>query len=158
MLLPRLLKTYNELHHGDCWIDYNAVNVINNISAQQALKKGYERGNTIWQVVNHLSYWRMRVGNRLLYGKDVPPSGDDFFLPEDISEEAWQQTRDAFQAAYEFVYQAIMNLDETKLDEIITGCETSYYKQIAGTIEHDAFHLGQIVLLARAQGIVFRES
>ena len=153
LLLPRLLKTYNELHHANCWIDYNAVSVINNISAEQALYKAYEGGNTIWQIVNHLSYWRMRVGNRLLYSKDVPPPGDDFFLPEDTSEANWQQTRDAFQAAFEFTYQAIMNFDETKLDEIIGGCETSYYTQIAGTIEHDAFHLGQIVLLARAQGI-----
>ncbi len=153
-ILKRLITNYEALQHGKSWIEYNAENVLNAISAQHALAKGYGEGNTIWQLVNHLAYWRMRVGNRLLYNKDVPPPGNDFYLPEDTSEASWQQTRDGFQAAYEYIYQAILNFDETKLDETAEGCHTTHYTQIAGSIEHDWFHLGQIVLLARAQGIV----
>jgi hypothetical protein len=153
-ILQRLITTYEELQHGESWLDYNAENVINRISAQQALAKGYDKGNTIWELVNHLAYWRTRVGNRLVYGKDVPPAGENFYLPEDRSEESWQQSRDAFQKAYEYIYQAILNFDESKLDEVPEGYNRSYYTIIIGLIEHDAFHLGQIVLLARAQGIV----
>lgn len=152
-ILKRLITTYEALQHGNCWLDYNAENVINRISAQQALAKAYEGGNTIWQLVNHVAYWRTRVGNRLVYGKDIAPAGENFYLPEDHSEQSWQQSRNAFQASYEYIYQAILNFDETQLDEKAEGYDGTYYTQIIGLIEHDSFHLGQIVLLARAQGI-----
>jgi hypothetical protein len=39
--------------------------VLNNLTTAQALAKIDGRSNCIWQLLNHVRHWRLRVVNRL---------------------------------------------------------------------------------------------
>ena len=147
--INRLLKQFASLQHGDCWIGINFKEALHAVDSAKACKKLSEDGNSIWMLAAHLIYWRTAVVNRLT-GSLNPPPFSDFLLPEQLNEENWKQTLHDFEAAYHLLRTAILNCKEENLDKPSPRPEQSFYELIAGCLQHDAYHLGQIVLLKKS--------
>ena len=144
--INRIAKQFAALQHGDCWIGINFKEALQGIDATQAAKKITGNSNSIWMLVSHLVYWRSRVVNRL-GGSDNPPPFKDFKLPDELNDASWKQTLLDFEAAYHSLRTALLNMRDEQLDKPSPREGQTYYQLISGCLQHDAYHLGQIVFI-----------
>ena len=148
--INRILKQFAELQHGNHWTDNSFKQVLHGVDAALAMQTIAGKTNNIWQLVSHVIYWRTSVVNRLT-GSTNPPPFLDFLLPDEASEANWHQTLHDFEAAYHLLRNAIHHFNEDHLDKPFLDNHT-YYETIIGCLQHDAYHLGQMVLLKKLEG------
>ncbi len=146
--INRMLKLFADLQHGDCWIGNNFKEVLHGVDGKKAMAGLSGKTNSIWQLVSHITYWRTSVVNRLT-GSTNPPPFKDFLLPDDPNEENWRQTLHDFEAAYHLLRNAIHHFNEENLDKPSPGKGQTFYELIMGCLQHDAYHLGQMMLLKK---------
>jgi uncharacterized damage-inducible protein DinB len=145
----QIAKLFEDLYDGDPWIDVTILGVLKNVSPQQAAKKIAPGRNSIWQIVNHIISWRENVLVRVQGNVITTPNNNYFSEIEEISETAWQQSLERLQNSQQQWITFLKHFNESGLDTIYPGNKMSYYEHIHGIIQHDAYHLGQIVLLTK---------
>jgi uncharacterized damage-inducible protein DinB len=144
-----IAKLFEDLYDGDPWIDVTILGVLKNVSPQQAAKKIAPGRNSIWQIVNHIISWRENVLVRVQGNVITTPNNNYFSEIEDISETAWQQSLERLQNSQQQWITFLKHFDESDFDKIYPSNKMSYYEHIHGIIQHDAYHLGQILLLTK---------
>jgi len=147
--INRILKLYADLQHGDCWLGTNFKQTLHGINTTSAQKEIAPGRNNIWQLTSHIIYWRTKVTNRM-EGNNNPPPFIDFRLPEYLNEETWKQELTDFESVYHLLRNSIHNFHEENLDKPSPKEGQTYYQLIMGCLQHDAYHLGQIVLLKKS--------
>ena len=148
----RILKLFTDLQHGECWIGNNFKEVLHGVDASVASYKLTAETNSIWELVSHIIYWRATVTNRLS-GNNNPPPFIDFRLPEELTDATWHQTLHDFESAYHILRNAIHVFKDENLDKPSPKEGQTYYQVLMGCLQHDAYHMGQIILLKKAAGI-----
>ncbi len=146
--INRMLKLFADLQHGDCWAGTNFKETLQGVNAAKAAVAISPEGNSIWQLTTHLIYWRTTVVNRLNGSDNLPPFRD-FFIPDTLSEANWKQTLLDFESTYHLLRNAIQHIKEEQLDKPSPKPGQSFYQLIMGCLQHDAYHLGQMVLLKK---------
>ncbi len=146
--INRIVKLFESLQHGDCWIGTNFKEALHAVDAGIAAYTISGKSNSIWQLINHIIYWRTTVVNRLT-GSNNPPPFKDFLLPDQLNEPNWKQTLHDFEAAYHLLRNAIHNIKDEQLDKPSPKEGQSFYQLIMGCLQHDAYHLGQMILLKK---------
>ena len=146
--INRIVKQFTSLQHGECWIGTNYREVLHGIDALQAAGDINGHTNSIWQLVAHITYWRTAVVNRLT-GSDNPPPFFDFLLPEHCTEESWKQALHDFESAYHMLRSAISHFNEENLHKPSPRKGQTNYELMMGCLQHDAYHLGQMMLLKK---------
>lgn len=145
----RITKLLDDLYSGDPWIDVSVEATLKNISASQALKRISSKSNSIWEIVNHLINWRLAILQRV-QGVIFSSPDNNFFKPvADTSEEAWLESLQQFDATQHQWKELLANFDDDDFNKTYSISDQSYYELIHGIIQHDAYHLGQIVLLSK---------
>ena len=142
----QLAEDFDALHCGHWWIGYSATEILADVTFEMAMVKAYEKGNSIWQLVNHLSYWREVVARRITEQKGIEADRTGLDIPEQANAEEWERTKARFNASYTTFKTAVESLPEEKLAQPL-GEKGSNYFNINGCIEHDSYHLGQVMLL-----------
>ncbi len=146
--INRIVKLYADLQHGDCWIGINFKEALANIDTIKAIAVHHINGNCIWQLVNHITYWRTVTVTRLGGSLQYPPFSD-FMLPEALTEDNWKQTLLDFETAYHQLRSAILHFNPEHLQQPSPKKEQTYYDLLMGCLQHDAYHLGQMMLLKK---------
>ena len=146
--INRILKQFAGLQHGDSWIGNSFKDVLHGVDYKKAIETIAGKTNSIWMLVAHIIYWRTSVVNRLT-GSTNPPPFPDFHLPDDPNEDNWRQALHDFEGAYHLLRNAIHNFNENNLDKPSPKKEQTYYELILGCLQHDAYHLGQMMLLKK---------
>lgn len=145
----RVTKQFKELFNGQPWIDVSITGTLSGLTAKQAAAKPFNHANSIWQIVNHLISWREVVLKRL-QGENIPSPDNNFFVPiEDISEQSWNDTLSRFESSNADWIKALENADAMFLETTWQPAGQTNYELILGILQHDAYHLGQIVLLKK---------
>lgn len=144
--INRIIKQFEALQHGDCWIGVNFKEALHGIDADTAAKRLTPAGNSIWMLTAHLIYWRTTVTSRLS-GNNNPPPFKDFKLPDELTATSWKQTLLDFEAAYHALRNAVHAMKDEQLDKPSPREGQTFYQLIMGCLQHDAYHLGQIVFL-----------
>lgn len=145
----RITKLFEDIYDGDPWIDVTLQGTLKNISAAKAAKKISPDRNSIWQIVNHLISWRENVLQRV-QGKMITTPDNNYFTGIiDTSDAAWQSTLKRLENSQQQWITFLANFNESEFDKIYPNNNMSYYDHVNGIIQHDAYHLGQIVLLSK---------
>ena len=145
----RILSLFKKLYDGSPWIDINITSVLQNISAEQASKRVVKNCNTIWEITNHLIDWRLNVLQRV-QGKIIKTPGNNYFEPvTDTSEKNWADTLQRLSVVQKDWIEFLGKVDLGELEKVYTPNSMTYYENIDGIIQHDVYHLGQIVLLSK---------
>jgi uncharacterized damage-inducible protein DinB len=147
--LNRIAKLFSDLQHGDCWIGTNFKETLHGVTAATAAKSIDDHTNSIWQLVAHLIYWRTSVINRI-NGNLNPPPFPDFKLPEELNEANWKQTLQDFEAVYHQLRSTINHFKEENLSKPSPKESQTYYQLIMGCLQHDCYHLGQIIIVRKS--------
>ena len=145
----RITKLFEDLYNGRPWIDVTIMDILKNISAEQAAKKIIPERNSIWQIINHMIAWRENVLLRVQGNGMVTPNNNYFTQLEIISETEWQKALERLANSQEQWIHFLENSDESQFDKIYAPNKMTYYEHIHGILQHDAYHLGQIVLLSK---------
>lgn len=147
--INRIVKLFTDLQHGDCWIGINFKEALQDVDAALAQKSLGNDTNSIWLLVFHLVYWRTTVINRL-NGSIDPPPFKDMSLPDILDEANWKQTLLDFENTYHQLRSTISHFKEEHLHKPSPKPEQTFYQLMMGCLEHDAYHLGQIVMVKKA--------
>lgn len=146
--IQKIVQLFDDLQKGECWAGMNMQQALSGVDAETAAYKRKENGNSIWQLVSHLIYWRKTVMIRLT-GKNERPPIPDFYQPEENTETSWQACLLEFDVVYLTFREALMAFDEDKLDAPSPMPGQTYYQLLMGCLQHDAYHMGQMVLLKK---------
>lgn len=145
LLADELQKLFN----GSSWIDVNIMDTLTTLTAKQAASKPFANVNSIWEIVNHLVSWREAILMRII-GESIASPDNNFFEPiADRSEEAWKKALLRLEASQRAWINGIVGLEDDRMEIIWMPGNQSHYELISGILQHDAYHLGQIVILKK---------
>ncbi len=145
----RISKMFADLYAGNPWIEVTITDTLKHITADMAYKKPAAGINSIWEIVNHLISWRTTILKRL-QGAIIPSPPNNYFEPvKDKSQEAWEATLERLNKSQTEWEELLPKLSEEKYDEFYPNYGYSVCEFVNGIIQHDAYHLGQIVLIKK---------
>jgi uncharacterized damage-inducible protein DinB len=144
-----VISLFEKLYEGDPWIDVNINDTLKNISAEKAQKRIMPHSNSIWEIVQHLISWRQNVIQRLKGIQMVTPAHNYFEIIENKSTTDWNKTLKALAVTNKEWIEFLETFKTTNFDKIYAANEMTFYEHIHGILQHDAYHLGQIVMIAK---------
>jgi len=145
----RIAKLFEDLYNSTPWIDVNLLGTLKRISAKQASKKISPNWNSIWEITNHIISWRENVLERV-QGRVLQTPADNYFSEiRETTENDWKETLKKLEDSQQQWLQVLKEFNEDNFSKIYPNNQMTYYEHIHGILQHDAYHLGQIVLLAK---------
>lgn len=144
-----LLKHWDESLTGRLWFASWRAALADLTPAQAAWTPAPGR-HSIWQILNHVTYWR-EVTIRKARGEKTPADDtelarENFRAPPSPTTAAWQQDVARFEAAHAALRALIVD-PTTSVDPANTANRAEYH------LSHDTHHLGQIMYLRALQGL-----
>ncbi len=110
-----------------------------------------EAANTIWETINHITYFKERLLRRLQGLPDrAIADNDETFIVRGQSEAEWQESLDKLFGVHRELGQVLEGLGEEDLDRPLP--KEPIVTQFLNLIVHDAYHTGQIILIRKLKG------
>jgi len=144
----RISEIFEKTYDGDSWVGETLMGTLKNISPEKAAKK-IDPWNSIWEITNHIINWRENVLKRVQGNITNAPRNNYFEPVKDQSEQAWKKTLQSLKDSQDHWIAFLEKMSEADLEKIYPDNNASYYHNIQGILQHDAYHLGQIILLAK---------
>ena len=147
-LTEQIAKQLREVHFGDNWTWSTFKDHLTDVTWQQATTKVYSL-NTIATLVYHMNYYLNKVSS-VLEGNTAKTKHElSFQHPSITSQQDWEGLLEKTWADAETFAKRIEQMPEEKLWEAVSEEHGNYYRNIQGVIEHNHYHLGQIVFLKK---------
>ena len=144
----RLQKLFEDHYDGSPWLDVNIVDTLSDVTAIEA-STNFNNLNSIWQITKHMMEWRkanmQRASGIILHA----PSHNFIYELKDKSEKAWNILKQEFHHVHLEFIEFIKQYDSINFDKLYEPNQHTYYEHIQGILQHDAYHLGQIVILKK---------
>ncbi|MBK8552177.1 MAG: DinB family protein [Ignavibacteria bacterium] len=145
----RIEKLFEDLYDGEPWIGVSLFDTLKNITAEKAAKKISPQWNSIWEIVNHIIEWRFIVLQRVHGEVLIAPENNYFIDVPEKSEAAWKNSLKRLEDSQQQWIKFLKTFKKKDFENIYPNNSRSYYEHVHGIIQHDAYHLGQIVLLSK---------
>lgn len=137
-----LASFYEGAHHKTGWsAAWGAA--LEGLTPQQAAWKPASDRHSVWQIVNHISFWREEVLRRAA----GQPKADEALVnrenwrePDAATEPAWAAAKERFRASHEAMARSALD-EKAPLDGVLN------------MLGHDFYHAGQIMYLRAMQGL-----
>ena len=145
----QIANNLREIYFGGNWTWSCLKEHLQDVTWQQATTQIYSF-NTIATVVYHMNYYLNAVYNVLLGEELKGKHAESFRHPEIRCHNDWQKMLDRTWRDAEKFARVIEELPESLLGETFSEEKFgNYYRNINGVIEHNHYHLGQIVLMKK---------
>lgn len=139
---------------GPNWIDISLKDTIDGVSAEKAFWQPPGNVHSIAAIVSHLITWRKGLIDVLEHKTDWEVDQETSFDTTAFGtskEQRWSNIKAALENTQEQLLSLLKNA-EPVLEKTVPNRSYSYRYFISGTIQHDTYHLGQIVLLVKQAG------
>lgn len=123
---------------------------VEGLTAQEAAWSPGHGVNSICQTVNHLAFWKEIVAGRL-HGAPMSGGRIDNTATFGASEGTWEEAVARLRKAHAAYRAAVAQLTDEALAQPLPGERTPLIDLLQALNVHDGYHLGQIVLLRKAQ-------
>ena len=145
--------TATELHETGGFVPFVAA--TDGLTGQQAAKVPAEGLNSVWAVVNHLTYLQNGLRLALLREPAEPPSMEAAWPAlGEITDENWQAARQEALDSNQRLAEIIAALTDDQLGETLPGWFDSVTEQaILGINAHISYHVAEIVTIRHMQGL-----
>ena len=137
---------------GEAWHGPALLGMVQDLPADQALKKPVAGGHSIWELVVHIANWN-EITVRRLNGEAVEGLIDteaDWPRRTGDNEADWKKDVARLNRSYEQLHAAIAGAADEKLAARAVNRKFSNYVMLHGIIHHIVYHSGQIALLRKA--------
>jgi len=134
------------------WHGPALVDLIGDVSADDAAARPIGGAHSIWELVHHVTAWaeiaRVRLSSPT---KPADPTDEQDWPPvRDRSAEAWRAAVERLKDAHRELAEEVARCDDTRLSDRLPGRDHSASVMLHGIMEHGAYHGGQIAILKRA--------
>ena len=137
-----MVAQWDEINKKNTWFA-SVENAFDGLTPQQAAWKPDPKRHSIWQILNHISYWREVVAKRTVTNAQ-PPEDEiarmNWEDPSDVSETAWRKSRERLTGSHQLIR-----------DVLDSGALT--WEKFKYVIPHDAYHVGQATYVRALQGL-----
>ncbi len=148
-LVQNYLLQIQRAYEGDNWLDEDINKKLTLVDDHNAFIKPASDIHSIAEVVSHIIEWRKELLGRLETGR-VPVlkmESPGNWIPNDVlQQKGWQHLLDELQNTQRNIAALLQQKDDAFLSSEWLGGE-NYGFLVAGWIEHDIYHLGQIGLI-----------
>jgi uncharacterized damage-inducible protein DinB len=148
-------ELYNTVF-GDPWHGASMQKILENITAEQAVKHPITGAHSIIEILLHMWAWTEEVNSRLSGGIPNEPAMGDWPRLTDFQKLSWAELKNQFFRESQNIINTIKNFPEERLDEVVglernspLGTGVSFASMILGLIQHNAYHSAQISLLKK---------
>ncbi|GLH72708.1 hypothetical protein GETHLI_12100 [Geothrix limicola] len=146
----RLADQLERAFQGGAWHGPALMELLAGVDGAMAQWRPGPAGHSIAEIVGHLRYWMEDARRQILGGPGSPGEpGADWGASEPDTEAAWQALGAALEEAHCGLRTAVQQLEEGALDEARPGSDTTIRGLLLGTLQHNAYHAGQIALLRK---------
>jgi uncharacterized damage-inducible protein DinB len=160
--MSEIKRIYNllkkEFEGRPAWHGSSVLQLLEDLTAEQALKRSIPKAHNIWEIVLHLTIWEEET-RKCLEGECFPSLSDqeDWPTVTDTNEFAWQKTIENFKKVHQKLLNAVLKFDSERLNERINidslypepWSLTDFYDLLLGTVNHAIYHTGQIAILKK---------
>lgn len=149
--INRLQIRFQTIYNGHPWYGESVGKVLLEMTIKQAFFKP-SSAHSIAEILAHLISWRVFLQKRLAGDERFDVNRDTTFRWEaygDSPEQVWEKLLLEFDRNQKAVLELITRLQPEKLDEQVPGRTYTFRDLIEGVLQHDLYHLGQIVLLKK---------
>ena len=149
----RLLRgILREVYEGPAWHGPDVLATLRGIDAATARRRPGRGRNSIWELVLHLAYSRYCLLHRLgvVTGHFARPLRKSWWpkLPDELGPEQWRRDVKLLSDYQEQLLDAVARVPEARLRGHRSGQTRSFAGELLGVAVHDAYHAGQIRLMA----------
>ena len=150
----RIADQLRRAHEGEAWHGPSLKELLEGVTAASAAARPVASAHSIWELVRHIAAWE-RVALLRLAGEPARfyNTIEDWPEGEASDESAWQQTLVRLGETNAGLREAVLLLDDSKLDEPILPGMSSTYVTLHGVAQHTLYHAGQVGLLKKALGL-----
>lgn len=144
-----IIEELRAVYDGVAWHADSVTEILDGISAQQAVRRPIPDAHTVWEIVLHITGWNDVWAERL-DGRNVlePPAGDFPDTGED--EQAWTAALEELERSHLNLIEKIGNVrdEDVSLEFMGKGYPLGFF--LDGIVRHLVYHSGQIGLLKKA--------
>ena len=143
----------DEIYLGPAWHGPAVKEALQGVTAQVASQQLAPDRNSIWELVLHLAHGRHLLVQRVT-GDETPAFPRKIREPwwpiidYDATDAAWKNDLQLLDDCHAKLIEAVRNATPAQLARIPSGGSTPVSEQLVGMAMHDAYHAGQIKLLA----------
>lgn len=142
-----LIRTYE----GEAWHGPSVKKVLDTIDVTTAAQR-LPGSHNIIELVRHMVIWRQFAIARLEGDDDYDVIADENWTHiSELQAFAWLEAVENLEKSQECLIALLDQMSDDRLCETVAGRPYSYYVLLHGIIQHDLYHLGQIVLLNKPQ-------
>lgn len=152
--IARIIDQLEREHEGDPWHGTPLVTLLDGITAAQAARKPIAAGHSIWEIVLHVTGWKLEVARRVGGAPAGEPPDGDWPDVGEPTPARWNAAVQRLTEAQRTLLDAIRQLPEARLFEPTNdprnrplGTGVSYYVLLHGVVQHDVYHSGQVAAL-----------
>ena len=153
MEIKRIHSILRREYAGESWHGPSLSEILDGITAQDAVKRIIPNAHNIAELVIHMTNWRIFTLEKLTGGDtyDIILNSDaDWTVVNELSEDGWQEILDNLADTQTELLELVDKFPVNKINEIVPGRKYSFYMLLHGIIQHDIYHSGQISLLKKA--------
>jgi len=147
----RLADQLERSFRGGAWHGPSVTEALDGVDAAAAAARPLAGAHTVAELAGHVAAW-MDVAARRIGGEkvlDLPPEED--FPPDGAATpETWRRTLDRLDETYRRLHALVRDLTAEGLEAPVVGSDPTVRGLVLGVLQHNAYHAGQIVILARA--------
>jgi hypothetical protein len=149
MSITQQIATHiREIHFGNNWTDVDMQTVLKDVTWQEAMDNSLPC-NCIALLVFHTNAY-LRVVHERMNGKGLTfKHKDSLIMPNITSEADWQALLQQTWKDAEAFATAVEQFPVGRLWEHFAPTYGNFYKNIQGIVEHNHYHLGQMVLVKK---------
>ncbi len=152
--LERIADSIERAFAGPMWHGPSLRESLAAIDADAAASHPIAGAHSAWELVLHMTAWAEIAGERLTSRESLPApsSARNFPAVRDTNDGDWHEAVARLHASHAELARAVRGADPAMLDAMLPGRDHSARSMLHGVVEYDAYHGGQLALLARAAG------
>jgi uncharacterized damage-inducible protein DinB len=136
---------------GEAWHGPALMEILDGTDAKTAAAHPIVAGHSIWELVLHVAAWE-RVVCKRIQGETLTLSDDENFgHVRQTTDSAWRDAVEKLRAQHAELIRIASSMKAARLDERVPGKDYDIRFLLTGTVQHAAYHGGQIALLKRAR-------
>jgi uncharacterized damage-inducible protein DinB len=134
---------------GDSWHGPSLMKTLEGVGLEQAKARPLGERHTIWELVDHTTFWLEAVLNSVKDKAMPTPSKAADWPSMGSTEEQWSQSLTRLEAAVNMLLDELAGWNNENLERTVPGANYSFKQMLHGAVHHNLYHAGQIAILKK---------